>query len=134
MIPWTNTSGSAHVPHSLLSQRKKVTVTIPVEKTTTIGQLKSTFIEAVAGQDEINEKIAGGGELGAESIKLWKYSSDDDGNEKWIALGSDSATVDRAGLDQSHVVGVSFLENGECAHLHSQVDTFSDRTFDMHRV
>lgn len=90
-----------------------VSVAAPVSSTTTVSQLKATFIEAV--QSSL-EDLMDGDDVSSppttSTIKLFKQSEDEQGNEKWIPL-DDSINVDKAGLDQGHVVGVSFKKNGK---------------------
>ena len=54
----------------------------------------------------------GGSTLVTDNIKLWKQSSDDGSNEIWIGLDN-TATVDKSGLDQGHIVGVSIQKDGK---------------------
>ena len=88
-------------------------VLIPVTSKTTIAELKSAFIEAVSAtddprgpDDDKKEKLI------ERNIKLWKAVQSDDGEESWSAL-EDRKTIESAGLEQGHTVGVSFVNDGE---------------------
>lgn len=83
---------------------------VPVEKSMTISELKQSFIEASLAAASSEEEDAL--ESKPANIKLFKQGVDTEGNESWVAL-DDKATVDRAGLDQGHIVGVSFSKEGE---------------------
>ncbi len=85
-----------------------VCVMIPVEKSMTILELKQAFIEASKAAASSEEDAV---ETKPANIKLFKQGVDSEGNESWVAL-DDKATVDRAGLDQGHVVGASFGSQG----------------------
>lgn len=78
---------------------------VPVEKSTTIFELKKAFIEAshALGEDDVEMRPA--------NIRLYKQGVDSEGSESWVAL-DDEATVDKAGLEQGHLVGVSFSSKG----------------------
>ena len=80
---------------------------IPVDKGTTALEMKTCFLEATSTLEDID-----GPSLNLKGIKLWKQSTDDDGNEKWLPL-EDGATVDKSGLDQGHIVGVSVKRDGK---------------------
>lgn len=95
-----------------------VCVAIPVTKQTTVSELKSTFIEATSSSlDSLQESEGLQSNPTTKTIKLFKQSEDEQGNEKWIPL-EDSTNVDKAGLDQGHVVGVSFERDGELFHFY----------------
>ena len=81
---------------------------IPVEKSMTVLELKQAFIEASKAAASSEEDAV---ETKPANIKLFKQGVDSEGNESWVAL-DDKATVDRAGLDQGHVVGASFASQG----------------------
>lgn len=90
-----------------------VSVAAPVTSTTTVSQLKSTFIEAIQSSlEELKDSEGLEDDPTTSTIKLFKQSEDEQGNEKWIPL-DDSNNVDKAGLDQGHVVGVSFKRDGK---------------------
>lgn len=81
--------------------------------TTTVSQLKSTFIEAIQSSlEELKDSEGLEDDPTTSTIKLFKQSEDEQGIEKWIPL-DDSTNVDKAGLDQGHVVGVSFKRDGK---------------------
>jgi hypothetical protein len=99
-----------------------------VTSRTTVSELKTSFIEAITNtlnqmrdpepEPEVKAELATLLPLSTEddpdpdptvkTIKLFKQSEDEQGDEKWIPLDDDKANVDRIGLDQGHVVGVSF--------------------------
>lgn len=80
---------------------------------TTVSELKSTFIEAISSSlEDLQESESIDYDPTVKELKLFKQSEDDQGDEKWIPL-EDSTNVDKAGLDQGHVVGVSFEKDGE---------------------
>ncbi|CAD6569358.1 MAG: hypothetical protein CYPHOPRED_003302 [Cyphobasidiales sp. Tagirdzhanova-0007] len=87
----------------------KICVIVPVNKATTCFEMKKSFLEAISAMDDI-----GGSTLVTDNIKLWKQSSDDGSNEIWIGLDN-TATVDKSGLDQGHIVGVSIQKDGDFA-------------------
>lgn len=85
---------------------------MPVTSKTTVAELKTAFLEAIATSLEDLKDSEGLEEDPIyETIKLFKQSEDDEGNEKWIPL-DDKTNVDKAGLDQGHVVGISFQREG----------------------
>lgn len=95
----------------------QVAVLVPVDKNTRMTEVKASFLEAIAPlspEDAASSGIPDPGTLGSsgDSIRLFKDSTDDSGEPIWLPL-ADSATVDKAGLDQGHTVGVSFKTPGE---------------------
>lgn len=89
-----------------------VSVAVPVTASTKVSELKTILIEAIhTSLEELKDSEGLDEDPTTSTIKLFKQSEDDQGNEKWIPL-EDVATVDKAGLDQGHVVGVSFQRDG----------------------
>lgn len=83
-----------------------------MDSITTVAELKDAFLEAVsAGDDPRGPEDDTSEALSSDNIKLWKLISAEEGHEAWKGL-EDRTTVDKAGLDQGHTVGVSFEKDG----------------------
>lgn len=80
---------------------------VPVEKSTTVLELKESFIEASSAAASEGDEV----ETRPANIKLFKQGVDSEGHESWVPL-DDKMTVDKAGLDQGHLIGVSFSSKG----------------------
>jgi hypothetical protein len=81
-----------------------------VDKTTKTSELKKAFIEASTVIEEYEDL-----NLSQSQIKLFKSTQDDEGGQTWLEM-DDTATVDKVGLDQGHVVGVSLKKDGTWHH------------------
>ena len=100
-----------------------VCVMVPVDKKTTVLELKEAFIAAYGDgrdpslpsmdDDELVEGAAQAKAQTVDSIKLFKHTLDEDDNDAWIPMDDHKSNVDKVGLDQGHVVGVSLKTNGE---------------------
>merc|ERR1711939_1180027 len=85
-------------------------------------EVKASFLEAVRplSEDEAEQSgIPDPSSLDNASVKLWKESADDAGHPIWLPL-ADTSSVEKAGLDQGHTVGVSFKTGGEERNLSSR--------------
>lgn len=99
---------------TILIKFDKVTVLLPINKSTTLKQIKQSFLKIIQSTSPKSNQF--------NHINQFNFFRKDQSSTKWIPISDDSSSLIDLGCKEAEVLGLGFVDsNGICSEPNIQV-------------